>query len=169
MARPSTPHSPAPSPAPRRLLRRLLQGVAGLIAIPIVAVIAALAVLYVQGHRAPGGAADHVVIGSSFAARPGIGERAEGGSSACMRSNDNCAHLLARERGLSRVDVSRSGAVTRHVLHGGQGVRQRAPNARLVFVDDLTVLPAYPPTKETRVRVAGALSTLPDTPNAPRP
>lgn len=63
--------------------------------------------------------AHYVAIGSSFAAGPGVGQRAPGSSRLCGRSDQNYAHLLARARGLALTDVSCSGATARQVLEGG--------------------------------------------------
>ena len=64
--------------------------------------------------------AQYVAMGSSFAAGPGVGQRAPGSSRICMRSNENYPHLLARMRGLRLTDVTCSGATARNILEGGQ-------------------------------------------------
>ena len=68
--------------------------------------------------------AQYVAMGSSFAAGPGVGQRAANSPRVCMRSNDNYAHLLARARGLTLTDVTCSGATARTLLEGGPA-RQR--------------------------------------------
>ena len=60
----------------------------------------------------------YVALGSSFASGPGVAERAEPGP--CSRSTANYPRLLARQRGLSLIDVSCAGATTKDVLRGGQ-------------------------------------------------
>ena len=55
-------------------------------------------------------------MGSSFAAGPGVGAPADVPATRCARSAYNYAHQLARRHGLRLVDVSCSGATTRHVL-----------------------------------------------------
>ena len=61
----------------------------------------------------------YVAMGSSFAAGPGVTERASGSPITCGRSKDNYPHLLARKRQLSLVDMSCSGAITKHILEDG--------------------------------------------------
>lgn len=70
-----------------------------------------------------GAAPNYVAMGSSFAAGPGIGLRAEDSPRSCLQSASNYAHLLARKRGLTLKDVTCSGATTQTVLHANaQGV-----------------------------------------------
>jgi lysophospholipase L1-like esterase len=59
-------------------------------------------------------------MGSSFAAGPGVGRRAEGSPAYCARSQDNYAHILARRHQLQLVDVSCSGATTLDILYRRQ-------------------------------------------------
>jgi lysophospholipase L1-like esterase len=59
----------------------------------------------------------YVAMGSSFAAGPGIGRRAEGSPAPCARSQDNYAHLIAARHRLQLVDVSCSGATTLDILY----------------------------------------------------
>lgn len=75
--------------------------------------------LWLEG-RPPQGRAQYVAMGSSFAAGPAITQAAADSPWFCARSRDNYAHQLARQRGLSLVDVSCGGATTRHILAGGQ-------------------------------------------------
>jgi lysophospholipase L1-like esterase len=58
----------------------------------------------------------YVAMGSSFAAGPGIGRRAEGSPLFCGRSQDNYAHLIAQRYRLQLADVSCSGATTLDIL-----------------------------------------------------
>jgi lysophospholipase L1-like esterase len=86
-----------------------------------------------------GASPEYVAMGSSFAAGPGIGERAEGSPRSCRQSASNYAHLLARRRGLSLQDVTCSGATTQTVLHANaEGVPAQieavGPETRLVTV-----------------------------------
>ncbi|MDQ3786224.1 MAG: SGNH/GDSL hydrolase family protein [Actinomycetota bacterium] len=60
-------------------------------------------------------------MGSSFAAGPGIGRRAQGSTAAARRSGENYAHLVAGTLGLDLVDVTHSGATTANVLAEPQG------------------------------------------------
>lgn len=64
--------------------------------------------------------AQYVAMGSSYAAGPGILPRVADSPVRCARSIQNYAHVLARLRSLSLVDVSCSSATTRDVLHAGQ-------------------------------------------------
>ena len=62
----------------------------------------------------------YVAMGSSFAAGPGVGRRADGSPTLCGRSADNYAHLIAQRHQLQLVDVSCSGATTLDVLYKRQ-------------------------------------------------
>ncbi|MGE2722830.1 SGNH/GDSL hydrolase family protein [Mycolicibacterium celeriflavum] len=62
----------------------------------------------------------YVALGSSMAAGPGIGPRAEGAPWAAGRSARNYAHLVAAKLGFDLVDVTYSGATTANVLHEPQ-------------------------------------------------
>ena len=65
-------------------------------------------------------APQYVAMGSSYAAGPGILPSVPDSPPRCARSTENYAHVLARHRGLSLVDVTCSGATTVDVLRGGQ-------------------------------------------------
>lgn len=82
--------------------------------------LAGIGFLYYQGKRRPTGNSQYVALGSSFAAGPGVGQRATNSPMMCMRSTQNYAHLLAKARGLNLTDVTCSGATTQHILEGGQ-------------------------------------------------
>jgi len=77
-------------------------------------------VLFWQGRRRTGGRPQYVALGSSFAAGIGLGPRAPGSLRVCMRSINGYPQQLARLLGLSLVDVSCSGAATKHVTRGKQ-------------------------------------------------
>jgi lysophospholipase L1-like esterase len=62
----------------------------------------------------------YVAMGSSYAAGPGILPMVPGSPLRCARSAEDYAHVLARLRSLSLVDVTCSGATTFDVLHAGQ-------------------------------------------------
>jgi lysophospholipase L1-like esterase len=62
----------------------------------------------------------YVALGSSFAAGLGLGQRSPGSPFFCMRSDNGYPQQLSRIAGLSLVDVSCSGATTKHILRGGQ-------------------------------------------------
>ncbi|WP_161554161.1 SGNH/GDSL hydrolase family protein [Stenotrophobium rhamnosiphilum] len=71
----------------------------------------------------------YVALGSSFAAGPGITERAPGSPITCGRSKDNYPHLLARKQQLSLVDVTCSGAITKYILEDGPMLQPAQINA----------------------------------------
>lgn len=116
-----------------------------------------IALVLVQGRRAPEGDPVYVAMGSSFAAGIGLGPRVPGSPILCMRTINSYPRQLARLLDMPIVDVTSSGATTRHVLHGGQYF-QRAqidalgPDTRLVtltcggndigYVGDLSFLAA---------------------------
>lgn len=58
----------------------------------------------------------YVALGSSMAAGPGIGPRAQGAPRWSGRSAHNYAHLVAERMNLELVDVTFSGATTAHIL-----------------------------------------------------
>lgn len=113
-------------------------------ALKILAVIAVLllvvmAVLLHQGRRQPPRNGEYVAMGSSFAAGLGLGPRAPGSPFVCMRSALGYPHLLARQAGLTLVDVACSGSTTDHILNGGPAfVRPQldavGPQTRLVTI-----------------------------------
>ena len=62
--------------------------------------------------------ARYVAMGSSYASGPGVTQAADARDPRCTRSNDNYARQVARKLQLELVDVSCSGATTKHVLSG---------------------------------------------------
>ncbi|RAV18051.1 SGNH/GDSL hydrolase family protein [Mycolicibacterium sp. GF69] len=62
----------------------------------------------------------YVALGSSMAAGPGIGPRADGAPWLAGRSARNYPHLVAAKLGLDLVDVTYSGATTANVLRDRQ-------------------------------------------------
>jgi lysophospholipase L1-like esterase len=91
--------------------------------LPGVAVVLVTATLGSGGLRAASPTLDtpqYVALGSSYAAGPGITPAVPGSPPPCARSAENYAHVVARERSLSLVDVTCSGATTVDVLHAGQ-------------------------------------------------
>lgn len=99
--------------------KKLVRVVGWTLVVLVLLVSAFLAHVYVEGRPAQG-RPQYVAMGSSFAAGPGITEPAADSPWFCGRSRDNYAHQLARLRDLSLVDVTCSGASTRHILEGGQ-------------------------------------------------
>ncbi len=103
----------------------------------------------------PPSSAQYVALGSSFAAGIGLGPRAPGSPCGCQRSVNGYPPRLARLAGLSLVDVTCSGASTRHVLRDRQflqppQIEAVGPGAKLVtltiggndvgYIGDLTML-----------------------------
>lgn len=128
----------------------LLGGLIAIIAIGLMIVVA-------QGRRTLSGRPDYVALGSSFAAGAGLGALEPGSPTLCARSVDGYPQQLARLRAVALVDMSCGGAVTRHLLHGGQyfqgpQVRTITRDTRLVtltiggndvgYVADLSMLAA---------------------------
>lgn len=100
-------------------------------------ILLALAVLAWQGHRTPKGNPQYVALGSSFAAGAGLGKLEPGSPLLCARSVNGYPQQLARMRGLAIVDMSCGGAVTKHLLTGGQffqGPQIRVIDARTQLV-----------------------------------
>ena len=135
----------------------LVAGIAAIIGIFLTLLAIGIALVFVQGRRAPEGDPVYVAMGSSFAAGIGLGPRVPGSPVLCMRTINSYPQQLARLLDVPIVDVTSSGATTRHVLHGGQYF-QRAqldalgPDTRLVtltcggndigYVGDLSFLAA---------------------------
>ncbi len=95
--------------------------VAGLL---VLAGLAGVLLVYVQGRRQPSGDPQYVAMGSSFAAGIGLGPRAPGSPVACMRTINGYPSQLSARVKLPLVDVSCSGATTAHILVGGQFFQQ---------------------------------------------
>lgn len=76
---------------------------------------------------------EHVAMGSSFAAGPGIPPTQPGsGAAACARSANNYPSIVARDTGANLTDVSCSGATTANLLtasQNGQPPQVQAVNA----------------------------------------
>ncbi len=83
-------------------------------------IILAIAFAAWQGHRTPKGNPEYVALGSSYAAGAGLGKLEPGSPLLCARSVNGYPQQLARMRGLAIVDMSCGGAVTKHLLSGGQ-------------------------------------------------
>lgn len=104
----------------RSVVRRLAKTVLALVGVAAFVVAGLVGLVWYQGQRIQTGPAAYVAMGSSFASGPGITERAEGSPILCGRSKDNYPHLLAEKLGMPLIDVSCGGAVTEHILTGGQ-------------------------------------------------
>lgn len=98
----------------RKLIKALL-----IILILTVAGIGVIAARVIAHAREPFlGGAEYVALGSSFAAGPGVGERAPGSPSLCMRSASNYPQLFAALRGLDVTDVTCAGATIQNLIEG---------------------------------------------------
>ena len=100
-------------------------------------VILAIAAAVWQGWRTPTGTPEYVALGSSFAAGADLGRLETHSPLLCARSVNGYPQKLARMRGLSIVDMSCGGAVTKHLLGGGQyfqGPQIRTIDARTRLV-----------------------------------
>lgn len=120
-------------------------------------VVAGVGVAWLQGRHTPQGRPEYVALGSSFAAGAGLGALEQGSPLLCARSVNGYPQQLARMRRLALIDMSCGGAVTRHLLRGGQvfqgpQIRVIDPRTRLVtltaggndigYVGDLSLLAA---------------------------
>jgi lysophospholipase L1-like esterase len=101
----------------------------GLLALPLLA----LAFAVWQGGRTPTNKPDYVALGSSFAAGAGLGKLEKGSPLLCARSVNGYPQQLARMRGLALVDMSCGGAVSKHMLSGGQYFQ--GPQIRVITAD----------------------------------
>ena len=106
------------------------RGCLGLLTMLVVITLGAVAVAYVQARRTPDGEPVYVALGSSFAAGAGLGKLQENSPLLCARSVGGYPQRLARELKLPIVDMSCGGAVTAHLLHGGQFFQ--GPQVRVV-------------------------------------
>ena len=121
------------------MIRRLKQ--IGLVLLAALAVLIGIGVAatFVQGRATPSGRPEYVALGSSFAAGAGLGPLVKGSPMLCARSVNGYPQRLARMRDLSIIDMSCGGAVTKHLLRGGQffqgpQVRVITPETRLVTI-----------------------------------
>lgn len=92
----------------------------GLAAGLLVVIMVGLVIAFIQAKRTPSGRPEYVALGSSFAAGAGLGPLQAESPVLCARSVNGYPQVLARSLGLSIVNMSCGGAVTRHVLDGGQ-------------------------------------------------
>jgi lysophospholipase L1-like esterase len=109
------------------------RGCLGLLAVLVVAVIGSVAFAHAQARRTPQGEPAYVALGSSFAAGAGLGELQDGSPLFCARSVGGYPQLLARKLKLPIVDMSCGGAVTKHLLRGGQFFQ--GPQVRVIDKD----------------------------------
>lgn len=80
----------------------------------------ALALIYYQAEQTPSGRPEYVALGSSFAAGAGLGDLQPDSPLMCARSIGGYPPRLAKLLKIPSVDMSCGGAVTTHLLSGGQ-------------------------------------------------
>jgi len=91
-----------------------------LAAILVALVLAGFLVAYLQGRKTPVGDPQYVALGSSFAAGAGLGPLQKDSPLLCARSVGGYPNHLAGMLHLKLVDMACGGAVTSHLLQGGQ-------------------------------------------------
>ena len=116
---------------PRPRIVRRLGSVLAIVVLALVVLAVAIAVW--QGGRTPTGKPEYVALGSSFAAGAGLGKLQKDSPLLCARSVNGYPQQLARMRGLSIVDTSCGGAITKHILQGGQYFQR--PQMRTLTAD----------------------------------
>jgi len=99
---------------------RIVRVLAFIFGLLIVGMSLVLAVLFWQAQRKPTGWPQYVALGSSYAAGIGLGEHVPSSPIVCQRTLNSYPQQLARLRNLSLVDMTCSGATTKHVLAGRQ-------------------------------------------------
>ncbi len=119
--------------------RRIFTGCLGIVLLLLLFAFAAVVFVYAQAQRTPSGKAEYVALGSSFAAGAGLGSLQDSSPLLCARSSNGYPQQLAKMRKLSIVDMSCGGAVTKHLLTGGQffqgpQIRVIGPETRLVTI-----------------------------------
>ena len=119
--------------------RKLIKGCLVVALIVVLLAIAAIGFIWFQAARTPTGKPEYVALGSSFAAGAGLGQSQAGSPLLCARSVNSYPQRLARMRKLAIVDMSCGGAVTRHLLDGGQflhgaQIRTITPETRIVTI-----------------------------------
>lgn len=139
------------------MLRRTKKGCLGLTVVLLALTGGALLFVFYQAKQTPGGRPEYVALGSSFAAGAGLGQLEKGSPLVCARSINGYPQQLARILHMSLVDMSCGGAVTKHLLSGGQffqgpQIRAISRNTRLVtitvggndigYIGDLSLLAA---------------------------
>lgn len=100
--------------------RAIFKGLKWLAAIFAALVVIGILMAFVQGRKTPTGNPQYVALGSSFAAGAGLGPLQKGSPLLCARSVGGYPNLLADTLHLNLVDMACGGAVTRHLLRGGQ-------------------------------------------------
>lgn len=95
--------------------------------------------LILDARRTPTAEPEYVALGSSYAAGAGLGPRQSGSPILCSRSNEGYPPHVAQALGLTLVDMTCSGSVTKHLLTGGQyfqdaQIRTIGPKTQLVTI-----------------------------------
>lgn len=119
--------------------QRFKRGCLASLVLLLLLTLGAVSFVWVQARRTPAGRPEYVALGSSFAAGAGLGALQEGSPLLCARTRSGYPQQLAGTRRLSIVDMSCGGAVTRHLLSGGQffqgpQVRAISRDTRLVTI-----------------------------------
>lgn len=102
-------------------------------AVLLAVAVIAFGMVFFQAKRTPAEDPDYVALGSSFAAGAGLGRLETGSPLLCARSVNGYPQQLARMLHVSIVDMSCGGAVTRHLLKGGQFFQ--GPQIRTIGAD----------------------------------
>jgi lysophospholipase L1-like esterase len=113
-----------------QMRRRIVKGCLFSLAIVLALVIAAACLAIYQGHRTPSGKPEYVALGSSYAAGAGLGALQANSPLLCARSVAGYPQRLALRLKLPIVDMTCGGAVTSHLLSGGQFFQ--GPQIRMV-------------------------------------
>lgn len=119
-------------------MRRLIVRGCAFSALALIALtLIALGVAIYQGRQTPTGTPIYVALGSSYAAGAGLGALQSGSPLLCARSVAGYPQQLAHILKLPIVDMACGGAVTAHLLNGGQyfqGPQIRTIDARTRLV-----------------------------------
>jgi lysophospholipase L1-like esterase len=123
----------------RKLRLAWKQGCVGVLLALVALTVAGTTVMFYQGKRTPQGQPVYVALGSSFAAGAGLGALQTGSPLACARSANGYPSKLARLLQIEMVDMTCGGAVSDHLLDGGQffqdaQIRVIDPRTQLVTI-----------------------------------
>jgi lysophospholipase L1-like esterase len=113
--------------------RWIRKGCLAIVALLVLLVAGAVGLAYFQARRTPTGLPQYVALGSSFAAGAGLEKLQDDSPLLCARSVGGYPQRLARKLRLSIVDMSCGGAVTEHLLQGGQFFQ--GPQVRVIGRD----------------------------------
>jgi lysophospholipase L1-like esterase len=96
------------------------RGCVGVLGLMAALLVAAAVIGFAQARRSHSGEPVYVALGSSYAAGAGLGDLQGGSPWLCARSTGGYPPRLARALEFPLVDMSCGGAVTGHLLRGGQ-------------------------------------------------